>query len=147
MPNLIDKLTSKVDLLRQKAADKFGLPAHDLYRVFRTWSGTERGSGTATDVLTKIYPTPKIEFTGKLDLQPHGLEDQRRMKASEISLTYQENFLQGHPLAANEECFYKLVERNSQGADTTYWILINIPLVDRGNIQWILEFGPYTVCE
>jgi hypothetical protein len=147
MPNLIDKLTSKVDLLRQKAADKFGLPAHDLYRVLRTWSGGDLNSGTSTDVITKIYPTPMIKFSGELELQPHGLEDQRKMTASEVSLTYQENFLQGHPLVAGQECFYKLVERNGQGADTTYWILSNIPWVDRGNIQWVLEFKPYTVCE
>jgi hypothetical protein len=69
------------------------------------------------------------------------------MKAYEISLTYEENFLQGHPLSAGQECFYKLVERNGQGADTTYWVLSNIPLVDRENIQWVLEFKHYTVCE
>lgn len=146
MPNLIDKLVNKVDLLRQRAADKFGLPAHDLYRVLRTWDSGELNSGNHTDVVTEIYPTPRIEFSGRLRLERHGLEEDRKMKAYGISLTYEENFLQGEPLAAGQECFYKLVERNSQGADTTYWVLSNIPLVDRGNVQWVLEFRHYTVC-
>lgn len=147
MPNLIDKLISKVDTVRQKAADKFGLPAHNLYRVMRTWSGGEIKVGTATDVETLITPTPKITFTDPgLELQRHGLEDKRRMKAVEVSLTFTENFLQGDPKVAGQECFYKLVERNGQGADTTYWILHKIPLVARDEINWELEFTPYTVC-
>lgn len=146
MPNLIDKLITKVDTVRQKAADKFGLPAHNMYRVFRTWSGGEIGSGTATDVTTLITPTPKIEFTGGLKLSRHGLEEARRMKASEVSLTFTENFLQGDPKVAGQECFYKLVERNGQAAGTTYWILSNIPTVARDEINWELEFRPYTVC-
>lgn len=146
MPNLIDKLVTKVDLIRQRAADKFGLPAHNMFRVVRTWSGGELGAGTPTDVETLITPTPRIEFKGDLELEGHGLVDKRTMKAYEISLTFTENFLQGHPLLAGQECIYKLVERNSQGADTTHWIMTNIPLVDRGEIQWILEFRRYTVC-
>lgn len=146
MPNLIDKLINKVDLVRQKAADKFGLPAHDMYRVIRTWSGGELNSGTATDEETLIQPTPSVTFTGKLELDKHGLVDRRTMKATEISLTYTENFLQGDPKVAGQECFYKLVERNSQGADTTYWVLRNIPRCKREEICWELEFGPYTVC-
>jgi hypothetical protein len=146
MPNLIDKLISKVNTVRQKAADKFGLPAHNMYRVLRSWSGNEIGVGTPTDLETLITPTPKIEFTGKIELTQFGLEDKRKMKASEISLTFQENFLQGDPKLPGQECFYKLVERNGQGADTTYWTLINIPLVEREEINWVLEFGPATVC-
>jgi hypothetical protein len=146
MANLIDKLINKVDSLRQKAADKFGLPAHNLYRVVRTWSGGEIGGGSVTTVETLITPTPQIEFTGGQRLDPHGRVDDRRMVATEISLTYTENFLQGDPKAAGQEVFYKLVERNSQGADTTYWVLANIPLVVRDEIYWKLEFSPYLVC-
>jgi len=146
MPNLIDKLIGKVDAVRQKAADKFGLPAHNMIRVVRTWSGGEIGVGTPTDVETTITPTPRIEFSGGLTLLTHGLDDQRKMKAYEVSLTYTENFLQGDPKAPGVEVFYKLVERNGQGADTTYWILSNIPKVARDEINWELEFTHYTVC-
>ncbi len=146
MPNLIDNLIGKVDLIRQRAADRFGLPAHNMYRVFRTWSGGEIGSGTITDVETLITPTPRIEIKGSQRLDTHGRVDDRTMKAFEISLTYQENWLQGDPKVAGQECFYKLVERNSQGADTTYWILSTIPLVNRAEINWELEFKPYLIC-
>lgn len=147
MPNLIDKLISKVDTVRQKAADKFGLPAHNMSRVMRTWSGGEIGSGTPTDVVTLITPTPRITFGGPdLRLERHGLSDQRTMKATEVSLTFTESFLQGLPRLAGQECFYKLVERNGQGAATTYWILSQIPLVARDEINWELEFKHYTVC-
>lgn len=146
MPNLIDKLIPKVDTLRQRAADRFGLPAHNMYRVFRTWSGGSIGEGTSTDIETLITPTPKIVFAGQNKLFPHGIDDDRTMTATEISLTYQENFLQGEPRAAGQECFYKLVERNGQGADTSYWMMTSIPIVLRDEICWKLTFKNYTVC-
>jgi len=146
MPNLIDKLTAKIDTVRQRAADKFGLPAHNMYRVIRTWSGGELGSGTPTDSETLIGPTPKIEFSGEYKLEPYGLTDERKMKATQVSLTYTESFLQGRPLAAGQECFYKLVERNGQGAATTYWVLSNVPLVERNKVFWELEFKHYVIC-
>jgi hypothetical protein len=146
MPNLIDKLTSKVDNVRQKAADKFGLPAHNMYRVLRTWSGGDIGSGTPTDVVTLITPTPKIEFEGGFRLDPNGLVDERKMKATGVSLTFTENFLQGDPKTSGQECFYKLVERNGQGADTTYWILNRVPTAMRNKVYWELDFSHYVVC-
>ncbi len=146
MPNLIDKLISKVDTIRQRAADRFGLPAYDLYRVYRTWSNGEVGNGTPTDVNTVIYPTPRIELTGSQRLEIHGRVDDRKMRASEVSLTYTENYLQGDPKAAGEECFYMLVERNAQGADTTFWQLTTVPKAMRDEINWVLEFQPYLVC-
>lgn len=146
MPNLIDKLISKVDTVRQKAADKFGLPAHNMYRVLRTWSGGEISVGNATVIETLITPTPRIEFSGNLEPTPHGLEDKRKMKAYEVSLTFTENFLQAEPRQPGQECFYKLVERNGQGADTTYWVMSNVPLVVREEISWELEFRPFINC-
>jgi hypothetical protein len=146
MPNLIDKLTAKVDTVRQKAADKFGLPAHDMYRVMRTYSSGEIGNGPYTDVATLITPTPKVEFKGNLTQSPMGLFDERTMSASQISLTFNESFLRGLPRSAGQECFYKLVERNSQGAATTYWQLTAIPTAQRSAINWVLEFKAYSVC-
>lgn len=139
MPNLIDKLTTKVDNVRQKAADKFGLPAYNMFRVIRTWSGGELGLGSPVDVETLMTPTPKIVFEGDLRLDPNGLVDARKMTATQISLTFTENFLQGDPKSAGQECFYKLVERNSQSADTTYWTLINVPVAMRNKLGWQLE--------
>ncbi len=146
MANLIDKLINKVDTIRQRAADRFGLPSFDLYRVYRVWSGGEVGSGTSTDTETLITPTPHVTITGHQRLDPHGRVDERRMKAKDISLTYTENYLQGDPKAPGEECFYKLVARYAQAEDTTYWILRTIPLAMRGKLGWELEFRPYLIC-
>lgn len=146
MPNLIDNLIAKVDLVRQKAADKFGLPAHNMYRVLRTYASGEVGNGSFIDADTLITPTPKIEFTGADSLNKFGRSDDRKMKASEISLTFTESFLEGTGLVAGQEVYYKLVERNGQGAATTYWILDRTPLVARDEINWVLEFRNYTRC-
>jgi hypothetical protein len=146
MPNLIDKLITKIDAVRQKSADRFGIRAHDMFHVLRTWSGGEIGAGIPTDVETLVTPTPKIKFSGREKLLAIGMAEDRSMEATEISLTYQENFLQGQPLSAGQQCIYKLVERNGQGADTTYWILASVPEVMRDKICWKLVFRPFTVC-
>lgn len=143
---LIDKLVSKVDTIRQRAADKFGLPTHNVYRVERTWSGGEIGVGTATDSLVLLTPTPKVVFSGSERLEPHGRVDDRKMVMTEVSLTYTENYLQGEPRAAGVELFYMLVERNFQESDPTTWVVSNIPTVQRGSIDWRLEFKPYRIC-
>ena len=142
-PNLVDKLITKVDNLRQTFADKFGLPNFDLYRVVRTWSGTEIGDGTATSVVTKITPTPKVTFRGGEQLMSAGREENRTMRAENISLTYTENYLQGDPKAPGVEVFYKLVERNGQAADTTTWILSSVPDAKRSQVGWVLDFKHY----
>lgn len=143
MPNLIDKLVTKVDTIRQRAADRFGLPRFNLYRVLRTWDGGEVGAGNPTSQVDLITPTPRIELSGKDVLLAPGRDEGRTMKAYEISLTYTESFLKGDPKSAGQECYYRLVERNAQGAKTTTWILIAPPQAIRDEINWELGFGHY----
>lgn len=146
MPNLIDKLITKVDTLRQRAADKFGLPAFDMYRVIRTYSSGIIGEGNYTETQDIIYPTPVVKLSGEDVLEHGGRFSKRSMAASEISLTYVQGWFYGEPKGAGQEVFYKLAERNGQGQATTYWQLITIPLVQRDEINWVLEFKPYVVC-
>ncbi len=146
MPNLIDKLISKVDTVRQKAADKFGLPSFNVYRVLRTWSGGELGNGTASDVVTVLEPTPKVEFTGGYRLDHDGLMDERKAKVTELSLNYLSDFLTGSPRVAGQECIFKFVERNGQGQPDSYWTLTAPPIVNRDEIYWELELSHYVVC-
>jgi hypothetical protein len=144
MSNLVDKLIPRVDLLRQKFADKFGLPAYDLYQIVRTWDGGEVGAGNVvSSVVTKINPTPKITFKGGEILLTPGRHEDRTMQAVNTSLTYTENFLQGDPKAPGVEVFFKLVERNGQAADTTTWILSGVPQAQRNKIGWLLDFKHY----
>lgn len=147
MPNLIDKLITKVDTLRQKAADKFGLPPFDMYRVVRTYASGIIGDGAFVDVATKLSPPPMIKFQGGDVLERGGRDDQRTMTATEVSLSYTENWLQGDPKSSGQEVFYKLVERNSTtAADTTYWILTAVPEAMRDEICWILKFRNRLSC-
>lgn len=147
MPNLIDKLITKVDSLRQKAADKFGLPPFDMYRVIRTYASGIIGDGSYTDLETLLSPPPMVKFTGGDKLERGGKVDARTMTATEVSLSYTEDWLQGEGLVAGQECFYKLVERNSTtAADTTYWIMSAIPEAQRDEINWILKFRRYEIC-
>ncbi len=147
MPNLIDRLISKVDTLRQKAADKFGLPPFDMYHVSRTYTSGIIGDGAFTDVETLLSPPPMLKFAGGDQLERGGRSDDRTLTATEVSLTYTENWLQGQPRVAGVETFFKLVERNSTTeADTTYWQLSAVPEAMRDEICWILKFNRYVIC-
>ncbi len=145
--NLIDKLITKVDSLRQKAADKFGLPPFNMYRVMRTYSSGIIGDGAYTDDSTLLSPPPMIKFAGGDALERGGRHDDRTMTAVEISLSYTENWLQGADRVAGQEVFYKLVERNATTeADTTYWQLTAVPEAVRDEIYWKLQFRRYEIC-
>lgn len=147
MPNLIDKLIPKVDLLRQKAADKFGLPPFDMYRVIRTYASGIIGDGAYTEVLTKLSPPPMIKFSGEDELERGGRHDLRKMKATEVSLSYTENWLQGEPLASGDMIYYKLVDRNSTTfQDDTTWVLDRVPEQARDQIYWELNFKRFDAC-
>lgn len=147
MPNLIDKLIPKVDLLRQKAADKFGLPPFDMYRVIRTYTSGIIGDGAYTEVETKLSPPPAVKFSGGDRLGHGGRQDERKLTATEVSLSYEENWLQGEPLANGQVCYYKLVERNSTtAADTTTWMLDGVPEAIRDQLYWKLQFRRFDMC-
>jgi hypothetical protein len=147
MPNLIDKLIPKVDLLRQKAADKFGLPAFDMYRVIRTYASGTIGEGSFTEASTKLSPPPMVKFTGADQLERGGKRDARKMKATEVSLSYTEAWLQGSTLSAGQICYYKLVDRNSTTQQaTTTWVLNAIPDQTRDQIYWELDFNRFDMC-
>lgn len=146
MPNLIDKLIPKVDLLRLKAANKFGLPPFDMYRVIRTYASGIIGDGSYTEAETLLSPPPMVKFDGKDALERGGRRDARTMEATEVSLSYAENWLQGE-LTSGQVCYYRLDERNSTTeADSTTWVLSAIPETERENIGWKLKFRRFDMC-
>lgn len=147
MPNLIDKLIPKVDLLRQKAADKFGLPPFNMYRVIRTYASGTIGDGSYTESETLLSPPPMVEFSGGDDLERGGRRDARKMKATEVSLSYTEDWLQGEGLTSGQQCYYKLVDRNTTTfQDTTTWVLDRVPEQTRDQIYWELNFRRFDMC-
>lgn len=152
MANLVDRLITKVDKIRDRVnVNKVGVRRYRLFRVIRSWDGLEVGAGNATLQVDEILPVPAIQLGGEPDrLFGRGRQQDDSMRASEVSLSYTENFLEGQPLTAGQECYYKLIELNAaQASDTTYWIMLRRPEADRcettsGNIQWKMIFSQYT---
>lgn len=57
---LISDLTAIADDI-YGIRDDVGAVVHEVYFVQRTWSGSEPGDGTATDVATQMLPTPAVK--------------------------------------------------------------------------------------
>jgi hypothetical protein len=103
------------------------------------------GAGTVTvNSELVLDPAPEIDFEARRDdLTPAGRVERGRMVAKEISLTLTEAALRGYPLAAGQECYYKLEAAQSQAEATTYWIIDGPPKAERDNCQWIVTFKRY----
>ena len=56
---LIDDLTAIADDI-YGVRDDDGAAIQNVYLVTRTWTGTEPGDGTSTDVVAQMLPTPAI---------------------------------------------------------------------------------------
>lgn len=118
-----------------------------MYRVVRVYGSGIVGDGSFTDTETLLSPPPMIRFSGGDELERGGRYDHREMTATEVSLSYTENWLQGEPTAAGTQVFYKLVERNSTtAADTTTWVLSSVPEAQRDEIGWKLKFKRFVIC-
>lgn len=149
MPNatldtsLVDDLIGTVDSLRADLLPAFGIRAHAVYLVRRTWSGDERGDGTATDVTTEMSPPPLIVDAAprtseeRYELKSHGRDPEGEAVASEISLTYTEAELTGGTLPANVEYLWKVVDAHGQQQSTRWFVVAAPPRVDREqSIGW-----------
>lgn len=154
MANLIDRLITRVDRIRQRInVTSVGVRRFKLYRVVRTWSGGEVGDGTSSSAVLEITPAPAITLGKAPDpLNGRGRVEVGSMVASEVSLSYTEAQLMP-ALTAGQELYYRLVEANpAQAYHTTYWVLSGNPEADRcetpaGNIQWILSFRRAEISE
>jgi hypothetical protein len=155
MPKLIDRLVSKIDLIRQRVnVDKVGVRRYQLFRVLRTWSDGEVGGGIYIADTQEITPAPAITLGQSKDqMSGRGRVESWTMTATNISLRYSEGFLYPLPLAKGQELYYKLVEMNStQAARPSYWIVSCRPEADRdetttGDTQWIMNFARAQIAE
>ena len=152
MSKLIDRLVSKIDLIRQRVnVDKIGVRRYSLTRVIRSWDGGEVGAGISTKNEQIITPAPAITLGQTKDaMSGRGRIEAWTMIANEVSLSYTEAFL--YPSQANgglirgQELYYRLDELNpTQAASPSYWVLACRPEADRdetvtGNTQWIMNF-------
>lgn len=135
--SIIDSLVSVVDAIRGDLSAVAGDHPYRLYRVVRTWSGTERGEGAATEVETEIVPRPVIMPSVRYAMEPGGRQDDGDLTATEISLGYSESDLSLDGAAANVELFYRV---KGQDIGTREYTLAKPPFPDRVKaIGWELH--------
>lgn len=132
---LVDSLVDDViDGLRGELHPIFGVRAHRVYRVIRTWSGARPGDGAATDVVKELDPQPSIAAWDGLSITQGrcGLEEAGNVVLSEVSLSYTYDQLSRRgTLADNQMLFYVVGEAHGQGQPSIAFVLDKPPYVDR----------------
>jgi len=73
--------------------DDLGAIKHPIYILTRVWSGSERGSGTPSDSVTQLLPTPYlVDLSHNMNLREGGTLKQGDLLLKMISKkTYQES--------------------------------------------------------
>lgn len=141
--NLVDSLVPDViDGLRDSLQPAFGIRPYRLYRVIRTWSGTEPGDGVAVDVGAELRPYPKVAWWDgfRYQQEPAGLQSMGRVRCTEISLTYSEPDLTAQPLPRNRELFYAIGDANGQATSVKLFTIYQPPYIDRErDMGWVLN--------
>lgn len=139
---LVDSLvTDVIDGLRSDLHPQFGVRAYRLFTVKRTWTGRTQGEGTYSDVETELDPQPKIAIWDGLEyrLEPCGLDVEGELRATEVSLSYTQDELDGGTLATNEQWLLKITEAHGQASRAIYATHSKPPYIDREkDMGWVL---------
>jgi hypothetical protein len=140
---LVDSLVADViDGLREDLHPQFGVRAYRLYRIVRTWDGTEVGDGNFVDVGHELRPQPLVKVWDGLRFAQAvcGIEMLGEVKLTEVSLTYTLDQLTGRPLSPLQECFVGLGEAHGQGQPVYLFTHSQPPFVDRvKDMGWVLS--------
>lgn len=142
---LIDELVPVVDDLRGLYASMGVLPVR-AYVVRRVWSGARRGEGTLSlTSITEITPTPVVDARPRDTLIAAGRREMGDVTLTEVSLTYTQAELTGGALAANAECFWRLVGVGGQLQSARDYVVRDAPMVDRTkHLGWRVELKQAT---
>lgn len=143
-PNvLVDSLVVDViDGLRGDLHPQFGVRPYRVFTVRRTWTGQTPGEGEPIDTVVELTPQPRIEsWDGyKWVASPIGIEEDGKVRATEVSLSYTYAELVGDGLAENEQWFIRLSEAYGQGQPDRFFALDGPPFPDREKAMgWILR--------
>lgn len=140
---LVDSLVVDViDGLRDELHPEFGVRSYRVYRIVRTWSGTEPGDGTFTDSAFELRPYPRVMYWDGFRFRqlPAGLNQQGVVRLTEVSLSYSEADLTAQPLAANQELFIAIGDANGQGSTTYLYTHSQPPYIDREkDLGWVVN--------
>jgi hypothetical protein len=152
-PALVDSsiladLVPTVDAARDLKT-QLGLRRYIVRIVRVRWTGSQRGSGTATiESMTVLEPTPKVtDLSGITEiLQPTGIDEQGGIVVGEISGRYTEDILRGldasgHEPERNQQVFYEIefVNGTAQKSDKRRFTLRGAPEYLPGRFQWTVK--------
>jgi hypothetical protein len=104
---IIDSLLPAIDSILG-VRDSAGAAISPVYLVTRTWSGSEVGEGTATDVDTRMLPTPGLKnFSQNINLREGGAVKSGDIILKSVSKnSYTLADLDGSSPSGNVEKFY-----------------------------------------
>lgn len=127
MTGLIQSLLGVADSILG-VRDAIGAVIEPVYLVTRTWSGTQPGDGTPTDVTVQVLPSPQlVNLVNTTKPQSAGSVEQGSIMLKGISKqSYQtKDTIDLTSTQANVEKFYKLKNR-----------LYNVTSVEESYITW-----------
>ncbi len=148
--SLAARLAGRVDRLRQIDV-RMGFRPYQVFFVWTTWDGPERGDGNQRVVCRKpMLPNPVVQsmdglskFNGGGGNYPVG-----SVRLTEVSACYTLEMLKGIVLPDNPEdrvphpyqFFFEIVEDGRHGpeAERKRFNLAAEPHLDSGNFQWVL---------
>ena len=140
---LIASLVPCIDSIRGINAD-MGLRRYRVFLVKTRFSGATRGMGVEQVVSEEeVLPMPKIEpFTGlNLVMMTVGTDEAGDVRASEISLKYDENKLlgrgpSGEGLGPNERFYWELQNIAEGESWRRRFVMRGVPASDPGRMMW-----------
>lgn len=109
MSGLIDDLKADIDSILG-VRDDLGAVLKTVYFVTRTWSGTQAGEGTASDLAIQMLPSPGIrDFNHDIRLREGGAIKQGDILLTNVSgNSYSEDQLDGSSPSTNIEKLFKV---------------------------------------
>ncbi|MEL6346883.1 MAG: hypothetical protein AAFV53_27470 [Myxococcota bacterium] len=106
MSTLRDDIIPVIDEGR-RLADELGLRRQTVVIRTRTWSGSEVGRGTPTDVDLTLSPTPKVRRLAlRIIAASGGTFEQGDRQVTKISATYDREQLDGSELTEAQELLW-----------------------------------------
>lgn len=140
---LVDSLVPGViDSLRDSLNPQFGIRAYRVYRVIRTWTGTQPGDGSYSDNAGELRPYPRVMVWDgfRFEQEPAGLKSAGRIRLTEVSLSYAESDLTGQPLRANQELLIAVADANGERSSVNLFTHVQPPYIDREkDMGWVLN--------
>jgi len=140
---LLDDLVELVDELREDLHSDFGVRAFEVYTVTEVWESGRIGEGASVITETELTPQPKVKPYAPAGLNSEltacGLDEAGFVDLEQISITYTEEELTGHPVVdgvsqdipSGTKFWYRIREAHGQLQSYRDFKLSGPPFPDR----------------